>query len=125
MHIEIKPNPNCAESQEFIFNELGSAAAIRGILVGDEGKETECDVAGVEADGRWISATATKIADSSDGIAYMIRGGAWGIRLRPEKFRHEGWDLASKHQWGEPYKIYGKKEDILYGAMPEGSDHGG
>ncbi len=116
-HIEIKANPNCEESQEFVFNELGTREPIRGILVGDEGKETECDVIGVGPGGVWIQATAAKVADSSDGIAYMICGGEWGIRLRPEKFRAQPWDLANKNQWGEPYKIYGKKEDILYGAI--------
>ena len=117
MHIEITSNPNCTESPEFVFKELGVSETIRGILVGEEGKETECDVIGVEAGGRWISATAVKVADSSDGIAYMICGGDWGIRLRPAKFRHEPWDLGNHHQWGEPYKIYGKKEDILYGTI--------
>ena len=73
---------------------------------------------GVDDGGRWVQAMAVKIADSSDGIAYLIHGGAWGIRLRPEKSRQEPWDLANKNQWGEPFKIYGKKEDILYGTSP-------
>ena len=118
MHIEIEANPNCLESQEFVFKELGTPEPVRAILTGDEGKETECEVKGVDAGGRWMPAMAVKIADSSDGIAYMIYGGAWGIRLRPVKFGHEPWDLSSKNQWGEPFKIYGKKEDILYGTGP-------
>ncbi len=117
MHILIQSNPNCFENQEFVFNELGLPEPIRAILTGDEGKETECDVVGVEAGSLWIQAMVVKIADSSDGIAYMIYGGAWGIRLRPLKFRHEPWDLANKHQWGEPFKIYGKKEDLFYGTI--------
>ena len=115
MHIEISPNPNCSESVEFVFKELGKPELIRAILVGEEGKEAECDVTGVGAGGRWMQALAVKVADSSDGIAYMIYGDAWGIRLRPAKFHTEPWDLANKNQWGEPFKIYGKKEDILYG----------
>lgn len=115
--IEIETNPNCEGSQQFVFNELAPAEPIRGILVGEEGKETECDVIGVDAGGRWLQAEAAKVADSSDGVAFMITGGAWGIRLRPEKFRAEPWDLENRHQWGEPYKIYGKKEDILYGTV--------
>ena len=118
MHLEIESNPNCQENHEFVFNELGIPEPVRAILVGDEGKETECDVAGVDAQGRCVQAMGVKIADSSDGIAYMIYGGAWGIRLRPAKFRHEPWDLKNKNQWGEPFKIYGKKEDIFYGTGP-------
>ena len=117
MHILIQPNPNCSENQEFVFNELGLPEPIRAILTGDEGKEAECDVIGVDAGGLWVQAMAVKIADSSDGIAYMIYGGAWGIRIRPAKFRGESWDLTNRRQWGEPFKVYGKKEDILYGTV--------
>ena len=118
MHIVFEANPNCSENQEFIFNELGPPEPVRAILTGDEGREAECDVAAVDGQGRCSQAMAVKIADSSDGIAYMIYGGVWGIRLRPAQFRHELWDLANQHQWGEPFKIYGKKEDILYGTSP-------
>ncbi len=116
MNFEIEANPNCAENQQFVFNELGKPELVRAILVGNEGDESECDVIGVDDGGRWTQAMAVKIADSSDGIAYMIYGGLWGIRLRPEKFRGEPWDLANKRQWGEPFKIYGRKEDIFYGS---------
>lgn len=116
MHLEIQPNPNCSESQEFVFNELSAPEPIRAILIGDEGKEVPCDVVAVDEKGNFIQALAVKIADSSDGIAYMIYGGAWGIRLRPALFRHQAWDLTNKNQWGEPFKIYGKREDILYGT---------
>ena len=118
MHIEIDPNPNCRERQEFVFNELGIAEPVYAILTGDEGREVTCDVTGVGEGGHWVQAMAVKIADSSDGIAYMIYGAAWGIRLRPEKFRPEPWDLVNKNQWGEPFKIYGRKEDIFYGTGP-------
>ena len=118
MHIEFESNPNCQENQEFVFKELGIAGPVWGIRVGEENRETECDVTGVEEGGRWVQAMTVKIADSSDGIAHLIYGGAWGIRLRPAKFRHEPWDLANKNQWGEPFKIYGKREDILYGTNP-------
>ena len=118
MHLVMESNPNCPENQEFVFKELGNPELVRAILTGEEGKEVECDVTGVDAGGHWIPARAVKIADSSDGIAYMIYGGEWGIRLRPVKFSQEAWSLSNKNQWGEPFKIYGKQEDILYGTGP-------
>ncbi len=118
MNFEIEPNPNCAESQQFVFNELGKPEPVYAILVGDEGKETGCDIAGVDEAGKFVQAMAVKIADSSDGVAYMIYGGTWGIRLRPAQYAGEPWDLANRHQWGEPFKIYGRKEDIFYGNGP-------
>ncbi len=116
MHIKIESNSNCSQSHEFFFKELGQAEPLQGILVGEEGKETECDVVGVEPGGRWVQAWAVKISDSGDGVAFMIIGGVWGIRIRPQRFRGQTWDLADQDQWGEPYKIYGKKEDILFGT---------
>ena len=73
-----------------------------------------CEVIGVEPSGKWTPVQALKIADSSEGHAFLIHGGTWGIRLRPEVYSMEPWDLSSPHQWGEPFKIYGSEEDILY-----------
>ena len=114
MYIEVEANPNCAESQQFVFQELGPPRGIKGIKILERGKEVYCDVVGVEADGRFADAFSTKIADSGAGFAYIIRGGAWGIRIRPGAFSDEAWDLLNKRQWGEPFKIYGDEEDIVY-----------
>lgn len=116
MQIEIEENPNCSGSPQFVFKELEKPEPVRGILVGEEGKETSCDVVGVEEGGRWTQATAVKIADSGDGTAWLITGGAWGIRLRHEKDAVGTWSLDDRRQWGEPFKVYGKREDILYGT---------
>lgn len=113
MQIEIEPNPNCEGSEQFEFETLGPAKAISAIRVGAEGKESVCDIIGVEKDGSFTGVTAVKIADSGNGIAYLIRGGAWGVRLRPAEYREEPWDLSNRHQWGEPFKIYGSEEDLI------------
>ena len=87
--------------------------AVRAINAEVRGVETVCEITGVERQGRWVTAYAVKVADSSDGVAFLIYGGAWGIRLRSE--RAEGdWDLANREQWGEPFKVYGSEEDIHY-----------
>ncbi len=33
---------------------------------------------------------------------------------RPWPEYRKGWDLKNSHQWGEPYKIYGTREDIFF-----------
>lgn len=114
MRVEIPENPNCPPSDEMVFQALGESRPVRGILVGPEGREEPCDVIGVEPGGGWVRATARKIADSGAGYAYLITGGLWGIRLRPSAQGSEPWDLGNPRQWGEPYKIYGNAEDILY-----------
>ncbi len=114
IQIEVDSNPNCEGIDQFVRNELGPPKTIAAISAEVNGQETICDVVGVEVDGKWTQAHALKVADSSDGFAFLIQGGAWGIRMRPEMFRDEAWDLDNKHQWGEPFKLYGSEEDIIY-----------
>ena len=113
MQIQVEENPNCAGSEQFVFKELGKPRAVKALIVEIAGKEKPFLVTGVETGGRWAPATAIKIADSSDGHAFLIRGGEWGIRLKAQD-SDRPWDLSDKKQWGEPFKIYGSEQDIIY-----------
>ncbi len=116
MQLEIETNPNCeGSSQQFMFNELGSARPIVAIRIGEENKESLCDVVGVGEGGIFTQAFAAKITDSGAGFAYVIYGSSWGIRLKPRAYAKEAWDLKNSHQWGEPFKIYGSEEDLVWG----------
>jgi hypothetical protein len=113
MHLAIPPNPNCEGSEELVFRELEPPRRIAGIRVLEGGREVDCDVTGVGEGGAFTAAHAVKIADSGAGVAFLIYGGAWGIRLR----RAAGaapWALDAAGQWGEPFKIYGEAEDIRF-----------
>lgn len=112
MQLDIPDNPNCPGSEQFVFQELAAARPVKSIRVGDGPSEEICDVTGVEDGGSFVPATAVKITDSSDGHAFLIRGGQWGIRLRPAGGGE--WDLDDPDQWGEPFKIYGSEADIIY-----------
>ena len=114
LQIEIELNPNCEGSEQFEFKTLGPPRPVSAIRIGSEGKESICDIIGVEKDGSFTGAFAVKIADSGSGYAYLISGGAWGIRLRPVEYLEELWNLSNRHQWGEPFKIYGSEEDLVY-----------
>ena len=114
MDIDIADNPNCTGSQQFVFNELEEPRSIRGIRVSERGVESVCGVTGVAKGGGWVAAHAVKVTDSGAGYAFLIFGGEWGIRLRPETFALEPWDLEDHHQWGEPFKLYGESEDLVY-----------
>ena len=106
MDITVVENPNCPEIDQFHFNEIGEARVIKGIRIEQGGRELFCEVVSVEKDGRFGTARAVKVTDSGAGFAYLIFGGEWGIRLRPETHAGEAWDLANRHQWGEPFKLY-------------------
>ena len=114
MQIEVEESPNGAASEQFVFKELGKPRPVRAIRAEVKGKETICEVTGVGRGPQWTQAYGVKIADSSEGHAFLIYGSAWGIRLRPERGTKESWDFSSEDQWGEPFKIYGSEEDIIY-----------
>ena len=122
MQIQVEENPNGPGSEQFVFKELGKPRPVKAIIAEVGGKETVCDVTGVgpitgasadQCAARWVPAYGIKIADSSEGHAFLIHGGAWGIRLKPA-YPAEPWDFSSENQWGEPFKIYGSEEDIIY-----------
>lgn len=120
MQVEIEDNPNTRGCDQFVFAEIGAPRALKGIRAepvrrqaGTAGLETLYDVVAVGRDGAFGAAYAVKIADSGEGFAYLIYGDAWGIRLRPA-VTPEPWDLANPRQWGEPFKIYGSEEDLIY-----------
>ena len=114
MQIEVEDNPNCAGSGQFVFNELEKPRRVAGLLAEIGGRETRCEVSAVSGPGRFGEAWAVKIADSGAGFAWLIYGGAWGIRLKPEGGAGAPWSFDDKRQWGEPFKIYGEENEILF-----------
>ena len=116
MELFIEDNPNCEEAGHVVFNETGPSQTISGIITGSANGDVECDVVGVGEGGQIIPAFAQPINDSGEGLAYLIYGGVWGIRLRYKDQADQPWDLNNDNQWGEPFKIYERKEDILYSS---------
>lgn len=127
MRIEVEENPNCGGTDEFQYRELGEVRPIKAIRAlesaitasadpsfGERGKTVVLEVVGVAKDGAWEDARCVKVADSGAGFAFLIFGGSWGLRLKPE-WHKASWDLSDPKQWGEPFKIYGSEEDIIYG----------
>ena len=114
MQIEVEDNPNCHGSEQFVFNELGKERNVTAIRVEKDGREALCDVTAVDRGGVWVKARCVKVADSSDGHAFLIHGGSWGIRLKPQVSGNGAWDLKAADQWGEPFKVYGSEDDIIY-----------
>ena len=114
IEIRIDPNPNCGWSGQVVFSDLDAPRRISAIRADAGGGDELCDIVGVETGGAWAPARALKVADSGEGTAVLIYGGPWGIRLRPRRCAAEPWDLADRRQWGEPYKVYGSSDDIVW-----------
>ena len=115
MEIEIESNPNCEGTDFQIFLELTPWRTVNRMRLARGGKEIVCLVGGVEPSGKIVEAKVCQVADSGGGAVFLVYGGKWGLRFKPEDYGHEPWDLANPHQWGEPYKYYGSEEDIIYG----------
>lgn len=110
--IDVEPNPNC-EAITMVFREIEPPRRIMKLKVYDDRGERWCRVTGLDSDGRSSPAYAQKVEDSGEGVAYLIYGGAWGLRFKPDDSR-ESWDLEDPDAWGEAYKVYGDPDDILF-----------
>ena len=63
-----------------------------------------CDVAAVNDPGNFKQAFAQRIDDSSDGTAWLVFGGEWGLRFKPVS-PLTAWSLQEKTQWGAPFLV--------------------
>ena len=116
MLIEVDSNPNSESSIFARFNELGPRREVVQIRIYDRKSEGEwCWVTGWTDDPAEprCPAYAQMVEDSGAGMAYLVFGGVWGIRLKPIALEEE-WDLHSPHQWGEPYLSLAEERDIRY-----------
>jgi hypothetical protein len=114
MEINIDDNPNCDGVGQMIFNEIEPPKPIEAIMTTGSQGDIKCRIVGVESDGRFVQAYARKINDSGEGTCYLIYGGGWGIRMKPEAFAQESWNFKDPNQWGEAYKVYANVEDIFW-----------
>ncbi|GJL51727.1 MAG: hypothetical protein NPIRA01_29540 [Nitrospirales bacterium] len=116
MFLEVESNLNCESSVFLRFKEVSPPLPITHIKVYDRLPQGEwCSVTGWCEDTEQPLCTvfAQKVEDSGAGIATLIFGGPYGIRLKLEQ-NAEAWDLESDQQWGEPYLLLSGDGDIRY-----------
>jgi hypothetical protein len=104
MYVIVEENQNCS-GEERVFNALGEPRLVQAIQTPHPtGGEVWCDVVGVEENGEFSSALGIQVEDSGAGLAWLIRGGLWGIRFKPQT-ENEPWSLSNPHQWGTAFKV--------------------
>jgi hypothetical protein len=121
MLLEAEENPNCKGMDMLRFKELGPPKRLKQVRIYDRRDEGEwCRITGWTGDegGPLCDAYARPIEDSGVGVAYLIYGGNYGIRLIPVGF-DEAWDLNSPNQWGEPCLILTSPQDLIYESDAE------
>jgi len=99
VNLFIDPNPNCPEGCSQRFQASSEPRAVRLIRYSPGGGETlECEVEGMSGAGGGTPcpARAVRVEDSGAGVATLLYGGDWGLRLTPRDGRPP---------FGEPYLL--------------------
>jgi hypothetical protein len=114
MFLEVDHNPNFEGSYFLRFHELSPPRLLTHVKSYERQSRGEwCQVTGWcdDPDQPLCPAYAQKVEDSGAGTAYIIYGGNWGIRLKPEDHAGE-WCLYDDAQWGEGYLSIGEERDL-------------
>lgn len=116
MFVEVESNPNCETSLFARFKEIGPPKRVVQVKSFERRPEGEwCWVTGWtdDPDQPRCPAYSQPVEDSGSGLAYLVLGGIWGVRLKPVSL-DEDWSLGSPNQWGEPYLSLADPKDLLY-----------
>jgi hypothetical protein len=131
VYIEVEDNPNCPGRDPMRYRELGPPEVVTRLRLFDRRDEGEwCLVTGVRnnAADPWEPARVRKVEDSGVGVAYLVYGGAWGIRLCPVE-RTQPWNFADRDQWGEAFLLLTDPHDLVVSETaappPAASSHPG
>jgi len=114
MLLLIDANDNCAEGGSWRFNDLEPPRVVSRVRLYDTAPAGEWfDVVGWRDDPvrPVCEAMMRKIDDSGSGIAYLITGGEWGVRLKPAGDPSE-WSVLNDRQRGAPYLIAPSINDV-------------
>ena len=116
--VEVEPNDNCLDLPLQVFQNLGPSKRIAQVKIYQpDGSGKLHLVTGWSSDegGSPCPAYYSPVEDSGSGVAYLVYGGDWGIRLTPLDLEGE-WKIESPHQWGEPCLLLADEADIVVEA---------
>ena len=116
MFVEVESNPNCESSVFLRFKEVAPAQPVSHVKIFDRTSRGEwCTVTGWCDDSHQpaCSVYAQKVEDSGSGVTFLVFGGIYGVRLKPENCQDE-WDLEHPEQWGEAYLSLSDERDIRF-----------
>ncbi len=116
MIVEVEPNENCDSSFFARFKEAGPARPVVQVRLSERNPSGEWYwVTGWSDNAKApvCQAYAQLVEDSGSGLAYVVFGGIYGLRLRPITLE-EPWSLQSSHQWGEAYLSLADVRDVRY-----------
>lgn len=113
--IQVEPNDNCPMSAQQVYKNLGAPVRVSRVRIYEgEPEGTLYAVTGwsSEAGGTPVEAFAVQVEDSSEGSAYLVFGGDYGLRLRPDDST-AAWSLDAADQFGETHLVLADLEDVI------------
>jgi hypothetical protein len=113
-HVEVDANPNSPMSANMVYKNLGEPLSVTMVrLFEGEPDGALFHVSGWSSEdgGSPCPALAVNVEDSSQGSAYLIYGGDWGVRLRPAT--SDTWSMDDPDQWGETHLVLADVEDLV------------
>jgi hypothetical protein len=113
-HIEVEANENTPMTAMQVYKNIGEPFRVSQVAIYEGMPEaTVYEVTGwssVEG-GLAVAAYAVQVEDSSEGSAYLVYGGDWGIRLRPVT-SDQAWSSDAEDQFGETHLVLASAEDL-------------
>jgi hypothetical protein len=102
--IQIPENPNCEAVDGQVFQCRSAERVVTHVRRDRGGASDWRPITGLAGGGMPCPATACLVEDSGEGMCYLIVGGEWGLRLKPQE-NPAPWGLDREDQWGESYLL--------------------
>lgn len=114
-YVDVESNPNSPMQANQVFHNMDLPFHVTHVRVYEgEAEGKLCAITGWSSSGGGtpVAAYAVRIEDSSEGAAFLVYGGDWGVRLRDA---NDGgaWAHENGSQWGEPYLVLADVEDVV------------
>jgi hypothetical protein len=114
--VEVEPNDNCETSVFARFKDAGPVRPVAQVRLYDRNPAGEWYwITGWSDDDKTPACPANVqlVEDSGSGLAYLVYGGLYGLRLQPAA-NDAPWSLHNPTQWGEAYLSLASERDLRY-----------
>jgi hypothetical protein len=114
-HVEVEANDNTPMMAQQVYKNTGVPFPVSHVRIYEGEPDGQlCAITGWSSmdGGSPTTAYAVQIDDSSEGSAFLVYGGDYGVRLRPAD-SDEAWDIASGDQWGETHLVLSSEDDVI------------
>jgi hypothetical protein len=114
-HVEVEANDNTPMMAQQVYKNAGVPFPVSHVRIYEGEPDGQLwAITGWTSNngGSPTMAYAVQIDDSSEGSAYLVYGGDYGVRLRPAD-SDEAWDIDSADQWGETHLVLSSEDDLM------------